>query len=672
MGYRPDSIGLFWQDVPQPKGKGAVNRVMPDIPETNWRAPREFPNLSGAPYLSLDIETKDPELSTLGPGWARGSGHIIGISIGVPGKNWYFPMRHEVLPEQNLDPVHVMAWAKDTLKNPLQPKIGANLIYDVGWLEHEGVEVKGTLYDVQYAEALLDETALTNLDELGHKYLGTGKDTPVLYQWACDYYGGNVNDQRKNLYRCPPCLVGPYAEMDTDLPQRILPLQWAHLQQQGLLELFEMECRLVPLLIAMRRAGVTVDIDKATQIKEGLAKRVQDLNAQIKHLVGFDVNVDANDSIQKAFRQMGVPIPMSKPGRKKDGTPKAPSPTFTKDTLGAIDHQLPELILECRKLDKVAETFIQSYILDSHVNGKVYCEFHPLRGDRGGTRSGRFASSNPNLQNVPSRDEELAPMVRGAFVPDPGHFQWRRYDYSQIEYRGLAHYAIGGGADELRARYIRDPNTDYHEATQEMVKRMTGQEIARKPIKNINFGLIYGLGEPKLARTLGLSTAEGKALFNAYHEGAPFAKATMDHFSKMARNLGYVQTILGRRSRFDLWEADDYGSKGEEREPALPYLLAVHKYGRVKRAYSHKGLNRVLQGSAADLMKVAMLKCWESGVFSYTGVPRLTVHDELDFSDPGGQEHAFAYIKEILETAIPFRVPIRAELEVGPSWGSVA
>jgi DNA polymerase-1 len=560
------------------------------------------------------------------------------------------------MPEHNMDPEHVLAWLRDTLGNPNQPKIGANLIYDVGWLEHEGVPVRGMLYDVQFAEALLDETALTNLDTLGEKYLGIGKEKSALNRWSWDYYGGKEHEQRSNLYRCPPCLVGPYAEADTDLPQRILPLQWARLEQEGLLELFIMECRLVPLLIAMRRGGVTVDINKTERVRERLVEEVKTLNERIRYLVGFDVNVNAPESMQKAFQRLSIPIPTNAKGGR----------TFNKEALAAIEHPFVELVLEQKKIVKVSDTFLKSYVLDSNVGGKIFCEFHPLRSDRGGTRSGRFASSNPNLQNVPSRDEYLAPLVRGVFIPHEGHYQWRRYDYSQVEYRCLAHDATGGGAEALRAQYNADPDTDYHVWTQKLVENMLGMVIKRKPIKTINFGLIYGMGKDKLTRSLGLDKRAGEELFNAYHEAAPFASSTMNHYSDMASRYGFVSTILGRRSRFNLWEPD---LRGRSTQPALPYQAALNKYGKVKRAMTHKALNRRLQGSAADMMKKAMLVLWDSGVLDYTGVPTLTVHDELDFSDPGGCDDAFDYVKRVMETALPMRIPIRADVEVGPSWG---
>jgi DNA polymerase I-like protein with 3'-5' exonuclease and polymerase domains len=663
---RPDAIGLFWQDIPH-KGVRSFNRIQPDIPATGWVRPHEFPRLRDAPVICIDTETKDPNLIKQGPGWARGDGHLVGISVNAYGRSWYFPMRHEVKPEENLDPEHVLAWARDNLCGN-QPKIGANLLYDIGWLGEEGVTVNGPLHDVQFAEALLAEAGEVNLDTLGQKYLHKGKETSILYQWSADYYGGQPTEkQRANIYRCPPSLVGPYAEEDVNLPGRILSLQWEVLHREGLLELYDLECRLIPLLIAMRRAGVQIDIPRAEQVRDQLVIHVAGLQKELNHIVGFGVNVDANESLQKAFKELRLPMPVSEEGK----------PSFTKDTLPLVEHPIGELILKIRKSDKVRSTFIESYLLNSHVNGRIFCTLHPLRGEGKGARSGRFSMSNPNGQNIPSRDEELAPLVRSCFIPFLGHKQWRRYDWDQVEYRYLAHYAVGSGSDALRERYNANPNTDYHVDTQEQVARYTGLTIPRKPIKNFNFGMVFGMGKGKMIRSLttelkalgGTFKLDGDELYAAYHEAAPYVKATLEFYSRQAQTVGYVTTILNRRSRFDLWEPDDY-DRDDKHRPALSYYAALNAYGRIKRAYTHKALNRVLQGSGTgDNIKRAMLLCWESGVYDVIGVPLLTVHDELDHSDVGGNEEAWRYMHHTLEHAIPLRIPMRCKLDIGANWG---
>jgi len=667
MANRFDSVGLFWQDVDTGGSRRKFARVMPPIPDTGWTPPREFPNLSAAKVLSVDVETYDPELAEKGPGWARGKGHIVGVSIGTEdGRRWYFPMRHEVEPEMNLDPAKVLDWLRDTLSDPKQPKVGANIIYDIGWLRHEGVAVAGELVDVQYAEALLDESADVNLEALGQKYLGEGKQSSLLYDWCSQYYGGPATSiQRRNIYRAPPRLVGPYAESDADLPLRVAKAMYPHLVREGLYDLFVMECSLIPLLIEMRFQGVSVDLKAAEQLYERLLNMAREEKEKLRHLVGFEVNVNANDSLAQAFRCLGLPFNLTANGK----------PSFTKEFLKTVDHPIGEIIRSIREYEKLANTFVKSYILESHVNGKVYGQFHPLRGDGGGTRSGRFSSSNPNLQNIPARSE-LGRLLRTLFVPDPGHVAWRKYDYSQIEFRFLVHFAEGPGADEARLRYWNDPDTDYHDMTMELIAPWAGWDLStaearekyRRPTKDINFGLAYGMGVPTLAKRLGLSPREGKALFDAYHKAVPFVKALIDSCMREAQATGVITTYLGRKSRFDLWEPMDWN----QNTTPLPYDQAIRRWGGpIRRAYTHKALNRRLQGSAADLMKVAMLKCYQDGIFAETGVPRLTVHDELDFSDPGGKDEAFREMKHVLETALKLRVPVRADGEIGPNWGDV-
>jgi DNA polymerase-1 len=662
---RADSIGLFWEDKPSTGKRSAIERPMPAIPETGWKTPTDFPDLSRERVIAIDVETWDPELLEHGPGWARGVGHMVGVSIGVEsGHRWYFPMRHETEPEDNMDPAQVIRWLKDTLEDPRQAKVGANLAYDVGWLQHEGVNVKGALVDVQFAEALLDERAKVALDILGVKYLNTGKTSELMYEWLADWFGGNPTEkQRKHIYRTPPRLCGPYAESDVDLPLRLAPILYQKMGEEGLLEVFEMECGLIYLLNAMRYAGVSVDIEKAEKLADSLSAQALVAQDKLNKTIGWEIDIGKKDQLEKAFNQLNIPYTRTKP------TASYPEgqPSFTKAFLEGLVHPIGDIIREIRKCEKLKGTFVESYILNSHVNGKVYGQFHNMRGDEGGTRSGRFSSSTPNLQNLPSRDDIWAPMVRGIFIPDYGHEAWRKYDYSQIEYRCLIHDAVGMEGEKVRAMFNADPTIDYHDFIQALIKRETGIFIERKPIKNINFGLIYGMGVPALAAAIGLSLKDGKALVKEYHRGVPFASATMDYYTEIAKNTGVIETIMGRKSRFDLWEPTQWNSDSI----ALPLQQAITSYGQIRRAYTHKALNRRLQGSAADMMKLAMYRCWKDGIFDVTGVPRLTVHDELDFSDPGGKDEAFREMQHIMETALPLKIPIKADGEIGPDWGHV-
>jgi DNA polymerase-1 len=483
--------GLFWDEEPGCRIKHRIASIMPDIPDTGWKMPTEFPALDRAKVLAIDLETYDPELIEKGPGWARNRGHIVGVSVAADGYKAYYPMRHEVEKEINLPPDKVLAWLNDVLSNEHAPKIGANIMYDIGWLRQEGVDVKGSLIDVQFAEALLAEEGKTGLEHLGQKYLGMGKESPVLYDWCAKYYGGSPNDkQRKNIYRAPARLVGPYAESDATLPLQLARPLYEALKNNDLLDLFDVECRLIPLLIDMRFAGMPVDINGAEKARVQLTQMADNAAKQIRDMVGFEVNVNASASMAKAFDKVGLKYPRTEPSASY---PEG-QPSFTKIVLSGINHPFAQLISDRRKYLKMISSFIDGAILDAHVGGKIYPQFHPLRGDRGGTRSGRFACSNPNGQQIPSRDKFLAPLIRGLFIPQEGH-EWFSADYSQIEYRMLLHFAVGQGADEIRARFNADPSLDFHDFTQALIEEKTGIKLDRKPVKNISFGLCIAEGQ---------------------------------------------------------------------------------------------------------------------------------------------------------------------------------
>lgn len=625
---RFDNVGMWWQDFPVERlaDRDTVRNVAP--PRTGWAA-RDFPNLSGVKAVGLDTETKDLELLSRGPGFVRGAAHVVGVSVATDDDAWYFPLRHEYAPEAslNLDPAKVFAWLDDVFSTRTSI-VGANLMYDLEALRAEGVRhPAGRLLDVQFAEPLLDENRRSYaLDVLANVHLGEGKETSKLYQWCADSFGGKVTgEQRKNIWRAPPSLVGPYAEADARLPLQILRKQWKLLDAEGLLDLFALECDLIPLLLDMRFRGVRVDTERARLV-------AADMRERAKHWQGVLGPVDAwsADSVARVFKKNNLEFL-----RTPDG-----APSFTKDFLATVDHPVARAVLSVRKFEKAANPFVESYILGAVHNGRIHCQFHPLRSDNFGTVSGRFSSSNPNLQNIPSRDEELGPMIRSLFIPEEG-CTWRKADHSQIEYRLLTHYAVGPGADEMRARYRDDPTTDYHEMTVELVRERTSVELGRKPAKNLNFGLVYGMGKDTLMRSLGVGLDLAEQLYEAYFTALPAVKKTYKSAERLARRRGYIKTVLGRRRRF----VDD--------EP------------------THKALNSALQGGAADIIKRGMVDCYKAGVFDVTGVPHLTVHDELDWSDDGTPEYAEAMreAERILVECVPLRVPLRLGVDTGTTWG---
>jgi len=661
-------MSLF--DIPAGKRKKVKFNPRPPMPPTTWKRTNHFPDLSGAKAISFDVETKDKDLMTYGPGWGRGVGHIIGVAIGTDdGYTNYYPMRHEDEGHDNYEPQHVIDYMKEQLGRSSQRKVGHNLIYDVGWLTHEGVTIRGKLWDTMIASKVLDFGSRQHSLEAQAKLYGfEGKDSSDLYDWLWDYYGqkkvassdrGLRELAATNFYRCPPRLIGSYAESDVRIPLQVAKEQYKALKKAKLATVFDVECRLLPVLVAMRMKGVSVDLRAATKAHDEITITADGLQKEIDSLAGF-TGVETGSSIcmEKVFKNLKISVAKTAKGKV----------SLAADNLKLIRHPIGKHIIDLAELKKYRSTFIESYIMNSNINGKVYGEFNQM-----GAITGRFSSSNPNLQNLPSKND-LAKCIRRIFIPDEGHPFWRKYDYASIENRVLAEYAVGRAGADLRQQYIDNPMTDYHRWCQELVAPVAGWDIStkellakwRKPVKTINFGITYGMGEELLAQRLGISLADARKVLSAYHGALPFVKDTMDYLSDRADRLGYSETILGRKVKFDMWEPSEWSAN------PLPPLVrgrALAAYGfNIRKAGLYKATNYTIQGSAADLMKVAMVECWEQGVFDQTGVPRMTVHDELDFSDEGGNDAAFLEMAHIMETALPFKVPVIVDGEVGPNW----
>jgi len=565
----------------------------------------------------------------------------VGVSVATEDRAWYFPLRHEYVAQRafNMDTSHVFAWLQEVLRTT-RAIVGANLLYDLEALRTEGVVLPRGVraYDVQYAEPLLDEHAHTYaLDVLARKHTGHGKDTPALYTWCAESFGGEADEkQRANIWRAPASLVGPYAESDALLPVQILKRQWEALEKENLLKLFKMECDLTPLLLDMRFRGVRINVEKAEQTAKWLRAEARKAQERLR-----GVDVWSAQSIERAFKKAQIEYPRTKAGNA----------SFTRAWLEADGSELARAILDVRLYEKAANPFLESYLLGNLHNGRVHCQFHPLRSDNYGTVSGRFSSSNPNLQNIPSRHPILGPLLRSLYIPEVG-CRWRRGDHSQIEYRLLVHDAIGDGADAMRKRYIEDPTTNFHKMTVAMVKEETGVTLDYKPAKNLNFGLVYGMGRDKTIRSLGVSADLGIRLYDAYFKAFPSVKATNQSAQRLATRRGYIKTLMGRRRRFTQMKEGKYGEE---------------------RVGTHAALNARLQGGAADVMKKGMVDCYNAGLFEEDacGTPHLTVHDELDWSahDTPRAEAAFAEAKRTLEQCAKLRVPLIVEMSSGANWG---
>lgn len=634
---------------------------------STWVPPAEYPSLAGCQRICLDVETRDEQLADLGPGDVRDrkENYIVGLALGTDdGRRFYFPVRHDG--GGNMDAAQTFGWARDALNSFAGEVVGARIIYDLGFLANEGVTLLNVkrFRDIQIAEPLLDEHRLSyNLDTLAKVYLGAGKDETLLRQATAGFGWKTDKDVKKNLWRLPANFVGAYAEADVDLPLRILPLQESKLGEEKLLEVWELESKLIPLLLAMRRRGVKVDLELAQQVRERMVAVRDAALAQVRRYAGPAAELMAADSLGPALADRGLDVPR---------TPKTGGWSITKGWLANNAHDpLAAAIMEGRRVQTIIGTFLDGHILGHHVNGRIHCEFNQLKGDEGGTIA-RFSSSNPNLQNIPSRDEELGPLIRSIFVPEEGEL-WGRADYSQIEYRMLVHYARGRGADEARAAYCSDPKTDYHKFCATLAEIDPEDKSRRKAVKGLNFAKGYGAQAPRLASILGVSINEAKAFIELYERKLPFTKTTFDAFASVAKERGNIRTLLGRLQRFPFWEPRGFRSGDRE---SLPLEQAKAKWpGQpLQRAMTYAALNRGMQGSAADLMKKAMVDTWESGICDVLGAPLLTVHDELDESIPDSSVGREAWLeqKAIMERAVTLRVPIIAETDLGANWGACA
>jgi DNA polymerase-1 len=611
----------------------------------------QFPSLAGQGAIAIDGEMNDPELRKRGPGAHRG-GYIAGIAIATEaGFRGYYPIAHENDPD-NLPREKVLPWLTEQLQLPV-PKIGARLLYDLSFLDAAGVKSCGPYWDIQNAEPLIDENRrVYNLDSLARKYLKTGKREEVVIAWIQEILGVKRH-HKEHIHRVPSKIVAKYAIGDVDLPLRIFKKQKAELERLDLWRLFLMESKLIPMLVAMHRRGVRADIDAAEQLYQDMAQRQDILMAQIKHETGLSIDPWNARSIARIFDSLGLEYGI---------TEKTGAPSFTKAFLASAEHPIAKLVLDIRHLDKLKETFVKGAVLEGNYKGRIHCQFNQLRSDEGGTVTGRFSSSQPNLQQIAVKGED-GKSVRKLFVPEQSQC-WHKLDWNQIEYRLIVNDAYEldrrglcrcPGANEVVEEFKNNPNADFHQ----IVADMTGLE--RGAAKAVNFGLAYGEGTARLCRDLGLSREEGEELLEKYHAHAPFMRPLMDHYKDRARLTREVRTLFGRCRRFNRWITRDGGVITSDRRPP-----------GCRVAFTYTALNARIQGSAADIMKAAMVKVWESGVCDVIGAPHLTVHDELDLSSPdtkAGRE-AVAEIKRIMEQAAVLNLPLKVDASTGANWGA--
>ena len=613
--------------------------------QTEWDCPEDFPNLSDAKFIAIDLETKDPDLKAKGSGAIQGHGEIVGIAVAVDGWSGYYPIAHEG--GGNMDRRIVLEWFKKVCATDAV-KIFHNAMYDVCWIKSYGIPINGHIIDTMVMASLIDENRLWySLNSVSFDYLGEVKNEKALKE-AAESWG---IDPKKEMYKLPAMYVGSYAEKDAELTLELFKVLSREITKQNLTNIFDLETQLFPCLIDMKFKGVCVDVDKAHTMKQQLCKQEEQLMYQVKAETGIDVQIWAARSIAKAFDKLSLDY---------STTEKTGAPSFTKNFLSNHQHPMVKNIAKAREINKAHTTFIDTILKHQH-KGRIHADINPIRSDQGGTVTGRFSYSNPNLQQIPARNKELGPMIRSLFIPEKDH-KWGCFDYSQQEPRLVVHYAattepicfdnsVGNIVDKFK-----DNSVDFHQTVADMAN------ISRTQAKTINLGLFYGMGKAKLQAELGLNTKqEAEDLFNQYHQNVPFVRDLMNYTSKTAQTSGSIGTLLGRRCRFNKWEPNQFGM-----HKPMDFEEAERTYGRgrIRRAFTYKALNKLIQGSAADMTKKAMVDLYNEGI-----VPHIQIHDELDISIQSKEQSN--KIIEIMENAVSLEVPNKVDYESGLTWGDI-
>lgn len=594
---------------------------------------RDWPEWRGR-RVCIDTETFDPNLKTTGPS-VRTGGYVLGVSVALEdGPAFYLPVRHN---GGNVDQDPAWFYLQDQAKYFEGTLVGMNLSYDLDWLAHEGVHFNRShvmFRDVMVAEALLNEHHKSySLQNIGTRWVGEGKDDGHLLSLVETVLNKSVKDARPYLKHLSGLDVAPYAEQDVKLPLKVLRLQEEEIKKQDLQEVWDLESRLLPVLVAMKRRGVRVDQDRLAQVEEMAEKRRVELAEYFNHLTGAGITHE--DAMKRALlvpalRDVGVPI--------GEGI------SLDKDFLAAhADNYEACDVLKSMRSWNTLLTLCVNPVKEHMVDGRIHCNFRQLTGEkyagkRGGAKYGRMSCEHVNMQQQPARDEEIGPLWRRIYLPEEDH-QWALLDYSQQEPRILVHYAdlLGlTGAKEAANRYRTDPDTDMYQMLCEMAN------ITRKEAKIIYLGLSYGMGGGKLCHSLGLPVRrindrvyagrEGRVLFDKFHTNVPFIRQFTKYCEQRAKTRGSVKTLMGRKCRFPT------------------------------RDLAHKAGNRVIQGGAADQTKAALVALDEAGFFL-----QLQVHDEIDMSIQYEWEAKRA--AELMRDVIDLQVPMKVDVEIGPSWG---
>jgi len=581
--------------------------------------------LESSPALTLDTETThtDPMQAAL-----------VGIALtDAPQQGYYIPVAAPSGDPQ-LPLEAVLDALAPLLSGPGQPKYGHNLKYDLMVLQRAGVDTKGLAFDTMIAEWLINPAS----KNLGLKNLAWARlkqqMTPIT-----DLIGKGKN--QLSMRQVPVAQVAPYACADVDMTHRLVAILAAELKEKHLWSLFtKVEMPLVPVLVAMEMAGVRLDAAVLDRMSEELAIRLGELEARIQEVVGYAFNVNSTQQLSDAlFKRLGLPT---------EGLRRTKSGHFS--TAAAVlerlrgKHPVIDLILEQRELAKLKSTYVDALprLVNPHT-GRLHTSYNQT-----GTVTGRLSSSDPNLQNIPIRTV-LGRQVRRAFIADPG---WKLIaaDYSQVELRVMAHVSGDVGLLDAFAR-----GEDIHASTATAILGVPPGEVTpemRRLAKGINFGLSYGQTAYGLAQATGLTQAEAENFIKTYFERFPRVREYIDCTKALATRRGYVETLLGRRRYFpELQE----GSR------------APHN---VRQAVERMAINAPIQGTAADIIKIAMIRLHRA--LQERGLRArmiLQVHDELVVEAPDDERLTVSSLmREVMESAFELKAPLKADLKMGQNW----
>jgi DNA polymerase I-like protein with 3'-5' exonuclease and polymerase domains len=642
-----------------------------DSPSKNWQVPVALPDLRCVGIVALDTETKDAGLhADRGSAWPWGDGYVCGISVAYRAdgaiQSHYLPIRHP--DSKNFPRENVIRWLKDLLASNVRI-VTQNGLYDWGWLRADfGLRMPPSdrLEEIGALATLVDENRYAySLDALCAWRGLPGKNETLLRE-GCAALGLIPKGRKKFnpqalIHKLPARYVGPYAEQDPVSTLLLYENLHPILDQEGTRDAYRLEVYLLPMVHEMRRRGIRVDTARAGQARDYCLQKRDAALAELSKQLGNPVSMaEIASPIWKArtFDAHAINYPRTEKG----------NPSFKAGKLGwmtAHPHWLPRLIATANKYEHAGSTFLEGHILAHLIGDRVYAEINPHRSEDGGTRSFRFSYSNPPLQQMPSRDEELGPLIRRVFLPEDDEF-WAESDASQQEFRFVVHHANQHKlrkAAEAVARYLSDPNTDFHEFAAALTS------LKRAAAKGVNFAYIYGAGVEKLAEMIGVSVADAKRILNQYDRQLPFLRQLSDVCERQACNPGYIVLYDGARRHFDKFAPADKWQKGagpcsfEEararlRDPNHPW----YRRGPLYRADTHTALNALIQGSAARHTKLWMRAVWREGI-----VPLLQMHDALECSVSSREQAEL--VARLGEEAVQLDVPMRVHLKFGRSWG---